>query len=54
MIPSEVAEIADLMVPDGWRDTILEEDVLKAAWRTRHSRRFPAMLASMSWMDQSA
>jgi hypothetical protein len=33
MIPTEVAEIADLMVPDGWRDTILEEDVLKAAWR---------------------
>lgn len=33
MIPSEVAEIADLMVPDGWRDTIIESDVLKAAWR---------------------
>lgn len=33
MIPSEVAEIADLMVPEGWRDTLIEEDVLKAAWR---------------------
>lgn len=33
MIPSEVGEIADLMVPDGWRDTVIEEDVLKAAWR---------------------
>lgn len=33
MIPSEVIEIADLMVPDGWRDTVIEEDVLKAAWR---------------------
>ena len=33
MIPGEVAEIADLMVPDGWRDTIIEDDVLKAAWR---------------------
>lgn len=33
MIPSEVSEIADLMVPDGWRDSVIEDDVLKAAWR---------------------
>lgn len=33
MIPSEVSEIADLMVPEGWRDTVIEQDVLKAAWR---------------------
>lgn len=33
MIPEDVIEIADLMVPDGWRDTVIEDDVLKAAWR---------------------
>lgn len=33
MIPPEVSEIADLMVPEGWRDTVIEADVLKAAWR---------------------
>lgn len=33
MIPPEVVEIANLMVPEGWRDTIIEDEVLKAAWR---------------------
>jgi hypothetical protein len=33
MIPPEVSEIADLMVPDGWRDSTIEDGVLKAAWR---------------------
>jgi len=33
MIPSEVSEIADLIVPEDWRGTALEEDILKAAWR---------------------
>ena len=33
MIPSEVTQIADLLVPEGWRDSTIEDDVLKAAWR---------------------
>lgn len=33
MIPSEVSELADLLAPEGWRETSFEEDILEAAWR---------------------
>lgn len=33
MIPSEVIAIADLIVPEGWRDTPFQARTLKAAWR---------------------
>jgi hypothetical protein len=47
MIPSEVAEIADLMVPDGWQDTVIESDVLSAA-RRKDKKAMADMIEAMT------